>query len=851
MAIRVVPGAADTISAYADGFVVHVTGVSDIDAAAAALAQARGDIAALAPAGSGPGAPLLSNVVVGPGGPLVRVARLAAGDEALRSIPDLVAARLEEAGLADARIEAPEPGGSLDRLDTCPNAVVLRLFPAPAGGVGALPASWIDIACEWVLGDVAPSDSVPMRLLGVEFGLKVADAPAILHQASLAGAWCDVVNGQLDERVRTGSITFGRAPHVALAAGGPACDSNALLARYELLCEVARDLASDVTYACVDLEATFEGIGLGLGGGGWRAHGGASPNLVAGQLADSLVPDVFPFQILSKGHLARLAPEGDGLVPPLGEVIADGRVEVVVGDPADWLPLYDEQREEVQAEGFELLAPLLATDAEVEELLRARPGPQVGDERVPGAPSPPAGAPDLDDIVLETLPHARRGLRLTFLELVSWLAHEPHNDAPATVSPVLATYARWFASALSSERRQELKPRARQLIGTAQPLPAAGQPGPHGLAPADVERAWLATDWLIRVQAGAWLRLAGLVEAAGRLEAIGPTTNHLDLVRAVDVLGSAITIASRRIELTASIAGTEREEDSELVEQAAWEAWETASEVAGWVAASEAAGVGIPADLAYTTDLRVIECARDPRVREELETARRAIGDSAWATALHAVADEAWTQGWAAAQAAVDASSVVALQTAIDRATRAAASRAGLDDDAREEALEATETAAKERLTRAALGSSAWRSHEHPWDAAREAAASEPSGLWASIQDMARAAVDDGPWEAGMAAAREAVDEVLHDAPNLVARAVGAAMAREAAGTAARGVAMRAAAVARAHGGDVAAVTIAAAEALAPTAGELQDAAFALLDVLIAVPTATPAAPAAPGAPAG
>jgi hypothetical protein len=349
---------------------------------------------------------------------------------------------------------------------------------------------------------------------------------------------------------------------------------------------------------------------------------------------------------------------------------------------------------------------------------------------------------------------------------------------------------------------------------------------------------------LVRVQAPAWLRLAGLVEAAGRLEAIGPTTNHLDLVRAVDVLGSAIMIASRRIELTASIAGTEREEDSELVEQAAWEAWETASETAGWVAASEAAGVGIPADLAYMTDLRVIECARDPRVREELETARRAVGDSAWATALHAVADEAWTQGWAAAEAAVDASAVVALQTAIDRATRAAASRASLDDDAREEALEATETAAKERLTRAALGSSAWRSHEHPWDAARDAAAAEPSGLWASIQDMARAAVDDGPWEAGMAAARVAVDEVLHDAPNLVARAVGAAVAREAAGTAARGVAMRAAAVARAHGGDVAAVTIAAAEALTPTAAELQDAAFALLDVLIAVSPASPAAPA-------
>ena len=94
----------------------------------------------------------------------------------------------------------------------------------------------------------------------------------------------------------------------------------------------------------------------------------------------------------------------------------------------------------------------------------------------------------------------------------------------------------------------------------------------------------------------------------------------------------------------------------------------------------------------------------------------------------------------------------------------------------------------------------------------------------------------DGPWEAGMAAARRAVDDVLREAPDLVARAVGAAVAREASGAAARGVALRAAAVARAQGGDEAAAFQAARSALAATVAELQDAAFALLDELIAVP---------------
>jgi hypothetical protein len=871
--IRVAPGAANLICDHADGFVLQVTEASDLDAAVAALAQARLEIAALAgEVRHEHDAPVISNAVLGPNGPLLRVARLGVSDDSLVGIPDLVARHLEAAGVAEATVTCPEPGGRLDRLDTCPNAVILRLFPVPQGEAGVLPASWLDIACEWVLGDLAPGDTVPLRLLAVEFDVKVADAPAVVHQASSGRAWCDVVNGNLDERIRTASITFGRAPHVALAAGGPACDSQALLARFELLAEVARELAGEVTYACLDVETTFEGVGLGLPNTGWRDQGGASPNHVAGRLSDQLVPDVFPLQILGPRHLERLRAassdlDADGLT--IGEPLEGGRVEVLVGEPVDWLPIYD-ARDDVQAEGWDLLAPLLATDEQVAELVdpstatadRAAPlatrtpEPASSDPEdavewmvdeeasspaeVGPAPAPsPGGTPDLADITLETVPHGRRGLRLTFLELVSWLAHEPHSDAPTSVSPVLATYARWFASALDDDRRQTLKDRARRLIGTnGPPTPPSPDGRPSPLGPDDAARAWLAGDWLIRVQAASWLRLAGLTEAAARLESIGPTSNHLDLVRAVDVLGSAITIAGRRIDLTAHIAGSERASDALLVDQVAWDAWERASEAAGWVAASEAAGVGVPAELAYATDLRVIECARDANIRDELEASRRSIGDTAWATALHAVADDAWTAGWDAAHPAVDALAVVPLRTARDRALRAAASRVPIDDDARETSVDAAEAAAKERLTRAALGMDSWGLETHPWDAAMEAATTAPGGqLWATMQELTRAAVDEGPWAAGMAAARQAVDRVLDGAPDLVARSVGAAVAREASGAAARGVALRAAAVARAQGGSEAAAAEAAEAALAPTVAELQDAAFALLDVLIAPPS--------------
>ena len=53
MAIRVAAGTADLICDYADGFVVEVTGASDVDAATRALARARPDIEALSTVAAG------------------------------------------------------------------------------------------------------------------------------------------------------------------------------------------------------------------------------------------------------------------------------------------------------------------------------------------------------------------------------------------------------------------------------------------------------------------------------------------------------------------------------------------------------------------------------------------------------------------------------------------------------------------------------------------------------------------------------------------------------------------------------------------------------------------------------
>lgn len=820
-----------------DTFALQVRNPAELGPAITALKLARVDVLglasqAMAATGRAPGmstqAPIVSSVVNAPHGPLFLIENLEAGVEVRQSIPDVIVRRLENAGVTSATVEVPLRGGALDVLDTTAHAVVLRLFPRPRGRATALPPDWLDIACEWATGDLGDDEGVRLRVLGVEFEVPAGEVSAVVHECGLAKAWCDAVNGDLDDRMRIASITFGRLPHLALAAGGPQVDAHGLVARFNLLKEVARELAADIAYGCIDFEPTFEGLALGLSPTGWQTQGGAPPNVVARELVDERVPDAYPYQVLGPAHVARL---GELALPY--ESLGDGRIELTIDEPAMWIPGRPE-RDDAQAQGWYVLTPCLVLDEDLAALMEARgnSGQVVDvDEReadIAGLES----VPDLDGIVLERSAHPRRGTRLTLLELVSWLNHEPHSDTPPSVSPVVATFARWLAAGFDNADRQALKSIAPKLIGT-------------GPATADVERArqWLATEWLVRVQAPAWLRAAGLLEAADRLESLGELSNDLELVRAVDILGTAITIASRRIDITASIVSDD-EPGSVPDEALVWDAWERVTETTGYVAASEAATYGAPAELTYATDLRVIECSRDPRARDELEAARQSVGDTAWTTALHAIADDAWEQGWRAADLAARELSAFSIRVEMGRSAKTTlARRAAIDDDL-DESLEIADRAARDSLTRSALSGGAY-SDEHPWDAARNAARTSDGGKeWSVVSDEARHAIGEAAWAQAMADARAVVSEMLADVPDTVARVVVAAVAREASSAAARGVALRAASVARAQGLGDDGAEAAAHEALQRIAIGLQAEALLLLDHLIEidVPAVTSAA---------
>lgn len=761
--------------------------------------------------------PRVSPVAPLPDGPIVRLDDLPTDPLTRRRVADVVDDLVADAGFERGAAVLCEVDGLAD-LDECPRAVVLRLFPSPRGGGGHLPAGWIDLAGEWVFGDQDPETMVRLRVLGVEASVMAKEAAGILHGCARARAWCDVVTGDVGSRVRTASISFGVAPHVAVAAGGPRCDDAGLLARFDLLTEVARDHATSgargraeerLAYACLDFEDTFGELGTGLSGAPWADEAGASPNLVAGRLADHRVPEVFPFQVLGPGHVAALGDEGRALQP-----IGDDRWELALGEPPDWLPA-TALRDELRREGWQLLAPLLVRSDELDAALAgAGHDTDPVSTRTDDEDGWATGLPDLSTVVIEGHSHPRRGSRLSVLELAAWLAGEPHSDDPVGVSPVLRVYARELAAGVDDPLRQTLRDRASRLAGTG------------GFDEAtERRRSWLLADRLLRLHASTWLGAAGLSESAERLRNLESIATDTQLVRGVHLLGNAIATASRRLETTRAIAG----DRAEVVDAVAWEVWEDLCQRTGAAATAEAVVHGVPGSLTFAADQRVMELSRDPDHRDELEGSTRGLGDEVWATALAEVAATAWRTGWEAAEALVHHESTFSVRTTLRRTLQEIL---GDDDDiSLDMLLDEIDTTARDTIARLLLVGDDESDH---WDKAMAACGNVDGGPdWLRAVDETRAVLGPSLCDEAIQVARDQVSRWAERAPELVSRAVVASVTREACSVAGRGVVARVAAEALARGASEADAEQAARDAVASLADTLAEDAVAVLDELI------------------
>ena len=152
------------------------------------------------------------------------------------------------------------------------------------------------------------------------------------------------------------------------------------------------------------------------------------------------------------------------------------------------------------------------------------------------------------------------GEAMCAMEAVAWLAGEPWSDAPQCVSLVIAAFMRSWNDALpDADRARLLLPLLPDVIGTR-------------TTDADDEtRAWMATDWLVRVNAPAWLDLKPSLEAhAAALRALPP------------IMSSAVA------------------RDSQLVITAARDAASVAARAAAWDVARAAAWAVAGAALAPT-----------------------------------------------------------------------------------------------------------------------------------------------------------------------------------------------------------------------------------------------------------
>ena len=334
MVVGIGEHAVQRIAEASGTFAIQVSEPSDLGTAIAAMILARIDLIEVASAAperwpsSMPDERLeVSPIVAAPGGPLVLVEHCAAPMETATSIPAVVARRLVKAGLASATIDVPLLGGPLNELDRVPNAVVLRLFPVPQeGSTPSLPPNWLDAAARWVTGCADNEAPVAVRVLGVEFQVAAAEVAATVQESGYSHAWCDAVCGGFDDSVRTASLTFNPLPHLALAAAGPGADEREQRSCFDRLREIARELAADVGYACLDFEPTLEGLATGLSADGWHRQGGAPPNVVARELVDERVPDAYPYQVLGPRHLARVAALET-------RPLAAGRADVSLGEP--------------------------------------------------------------------------------------------------------------------------------------------------------------------------------------------------------------------------------------------------------------------------------------------------------------------------------------------------------------------------------------------------------------------------------------------------------------------------------------------------------------------------------------
>jgi hypothetical protein len=216
----------------------------------------------------------------------------------------------------------------------------------------------------------------------------------------------------------------------------------------------------------------------------------------------------------------------------------------------------------------------------------------------------------LPTIVLASGNHDKPEDGMCLLEAAALFAGEKFDDSPACVDPVIAAFGRaWNDGMRSDEEREQLKQYIPLIVGT------------RGTQELSEKRAWMATDWLIRVHTAAWLALTpALAHHSVALSNLPPITCTAEVNAALPLIRSANKDADAARAAARAAAGG-----------AAWTAARAAARAAARDAAWTAAG-----DAAWTAAGAAARAAAWTAARA---AARAAARDAAW----DAVRAAAWT----------------------------------------------------------------------------------------------------------------------------------------------------------------------------------------------------------------
>lgn len=277
----------------------------------------------------------------------------------VRTVPQLLTRRLTEAGVRDATIGTPPRMGARHAAVTRLAPVARAWLRGPLGHpLGAAPRRPPDrllaVAARW-LTEHHPAGSEPIGLvISAELALNwptVAAAlrPTVESQTPVAAVASDFATAATAFAVEGGLLDA--APAASLSCAG----ARDLYADLVGLRDLVRAQAPTLMWGGVSTAPDAQDAYLA----GWPGAGPGDPT-------DLIVPDGLWYQVLSEGHLDQL-----GGPPPGSRRLADGRVELTVGTPEQWLPGHPDH-DAARAQARHLLAGCLPDEAELLALRRKR-----------------------------------------------------------------------------------------------------------------------------------------------------------------------------------------------------------------------------------------------------------------------------------------------------------------------------------------------------------------------------------------------------------------------------------------------------------------------------------------------